>query len=58
MVLVALVPFKLAVMTAVPGVLAETAMLVLICPAGTVTMAGTEAMLAALLVRATVVALL
>ena len=55
MVLLALVPLRLAVMTAVPGVLAETAMGALVWPAGTVTVAGTEAMPVALLVSATVV---
>ena len=56
-VLVALVPLRLAVMTAVPGVLAETAMGAVVCPAGTVTVAGTEAMPAALLVSVMVVGL-
>ena len=51
MVLLALVPLRLAVMTAVPGVLAETAIGAVVCPASTVMVAGTEAMPEALLVR-------
>ena len=57
-VLVALVPLRLAVSTAVPGVLADTEMVVLVCPAAMVTEAGTETILDALLESETVVALL
>ena len=57
-VLVALVPLRLAVITAVPGVLADTGIDVLVWPAGTDTVAGTEAILEALVVSETVVALL
>ena len=56
-VLCALLPLRLAVITAVPAVFAATAMGALVWPAGTVMVAGTEAIPATLLERVTVVAL-
>ena len=50
-------PFRLAVICASPGDSADTAICALSCPPGTLTNAGTEAMLEALLVTATVVSL-
>jgi hypothetical protein len=52
-VLVALVLLRLAVICAVPGVLAETVIGALVWPAGTVTLAGTEAIAESVLLKAT-----
>src|SRR2546430_1709323 len=51
--LVTLEPFKLAVICAVPGVLAETVIDVLVWPAGTVTLLGTNAIPGAVLLSDT-----
>ena len=53
--LVALVPLSVAVMSAWPAVFAATVKGALSCPAGTVTVAGTAAILPAELLRATTV---